>query len=169
MTHWSVDLAVYQQLHCSVTDMTHCSVDLAVYTVQLRTYRDTLVSRLSCLSAVTLFSYGHTETHWSVDLAVYQQLHCSVTDMTHWSVDLAVYQQLHCSVTDMTHCSVDLAVYTVQLRTYRDTLVSRLSCLSAVTLFSYGHTETHWSVDLAVYQQLHCSVTDIQRHTGQST
>ena len=124
MTHWSVDLAVYQQLHCSVTYIqrhTGQSTQLFIssYTAQLRTYRDTLVSRLSCLSAVTLFSYGHdtlvsrlsclsavtlfsyvhTETHWSVDLAVYQQLHCSVTDMTHWSVDLAVYQQLHCSVT----------------------------------------------------------------------
>ena len=104
MTHWSVDLAVYQQLHWSVTYIQRhtgqaTKLFISSYTVQLRTYRDTLVSRLSCLSAVTLFSYVHTEAHCSVDLAVYQQLHCSVTDMTHWSVDLAVYQQLHWSVT----------------------------------------------------------------------
>ena len=92
------------------------------YTVQLRTQGDTLVGRLSCLSAVIHWSVTdiqrhtgqstqlfissytpgrlrtctYTETHWSVDLAVYQQLHSgSVTDMyteTHWSVDLAVCQ-----------------------------------------------------------------------------
>jgi len=54
--------------------------------------------------------------------------------------------------------------YTGQLRAYRDTLVSRPSC-SSVTLVSYTHTETHWSVDLAVHPQLHWSVMDVQKDT----
>ena len=117
-THWSVDLAVPQQLHWSDMDT--------------------------------------TETHWSVDLAVPHQLHWSDMDTTeaHWSVDLAVPQQLHWSDMDTTetHWSVDLAVHTavtlVRYGQYRDTLVGRLSC---------------------TYSSYTGQIRTIQRHTGQST
>ena len=118
--HWSVDLAVPQQLHWSDTDTTetHWSVNLAAHVrtavtlVRYRHNRDTLVCRLSCSTAVTLVRYGH----------------------------------------------------------YRDTLVSRLSCTTAVTLVRYEHyRDTLVSLLSCTYRSYTGQIRTLHRHTDQST
>ena len=101
-THWSVNLAVPQQLHWSDTDTTetHWSVDLVVHTavtlVRYGHYRDTLVSRLSCSTAVIiLVRYGHYRD------TLVSRLSCTYSSYTgqirtlqrhaHWSVDFFLF------------------------------------------------------------------------------
>ena len=107
---------------------------------------------------------------WTILIQISCLLHMCKLDTSVYRDSLV--SQFSCSYTGQLRTetlisrSVDLAVYQVSYVHIRDTLVSQLSCISAVTLVSYRHTGTHWSVDLAVYQQLHWY---IYRHTGQLT